>query len=557
MSEAKDTIYIDVEEEITGIVGKVRNSPKDIVALVLPKRANVFQSVVNMKLLKRTAEQAGKKVVLITSESRLLPLAGAVGVFVAANLTSKPYVPLSPKAGESTASSAGSEDVSIDPETPVSQLAPEAKFADDGAEGMEIDNTKPKAPTSGKAPKSSGSKLKAPSFSKFRKRLILGGVALIALIAFLIWAFAFAPHAEVTVRANTKDLPLNIELRADKTKDAEGNPADKVVRATTSELVKDDSETVPASGEKNNGKKASGSVSMTARKCGGNAFDAPSSVPAGTSTSSNGNTYITQKSTAFTTSGAQPDSQPGCYVYPSTSSTSITAQSGGESYNVDNASFSVSGRSDVSAEGSASGGTDKIVKVVSDIDVRKAKERLNSKQNTAQDELEKKLSDDGFTAVEDSFKAGNTKYTVNPAVNSEADEVTVKSTTTYKMLGLNTEDIKKVIEEEVKTQQEGGTSQSILSDGLNSANFKVLSESDDSAIVTLEATVVVGPDVDENAIKTQIEGKKDAEAEGILNGISGFSEAQVDISPFWVTKVPKASKVDFIVQQADGQSIPQ
>lgn len=547
MSEAKDTIYIDVEEEITGIVGKVQNSPKDIVALVLPKRANVFQSVVNMKLLKRTAEQAGKKVVLITSESRLLPLAGAVGVFVAANLTSKPYVPLSPKAGENAAA-AGSEDVSIDPETPVSQLAPEAKFADDGAEGMEIDNTKPKTPSSGKAPKSSGSKLKAPSFSKFRKRLIFGGVALVALIAFLIWAFAFAPHAEVTVRANTKDLPLNIELRADKTENAKGNPADKVVRATTSELVKDDSETVPASGEKNNGKKASGSADFNAGECSG---DIPKNIPKGTGISYNGLTFTTQQTVSF-----QPDTSSGTSCYW-TGDANISAQEGGEKYNTNNVGFSVNGRSDVSAQGSTSGGTDKIVKVVSDIDVRKAKERLNSKQNTAQDELEKKLSDDGFTAVEDSFDAGNTKYTVAPAVNSEADEVTVKSTTTYKMLGLNTEDIKKAIEEEVKNQQEGGTSQSILSDGLNSANFKILSESDDSAIVTLEATVVVGPDVDENAIKAQIEGKKNGEAQDILNGISGFSEAQVDISPFWVTKVPKASKVDFIVQQADGQSIPQ
>lgn len=557
--KAKDTIYVDVEEEITGIVSKVQGSSKDIVALVLPKRASVLQSVVNMKLLKRSAEQAGKKIVLITSESRILPLAGAVGLFVASNLTSKPYVPPSPNSAAAVAgasSQAGAEDVSIDPETPVSELAPEAKFADDGAEGIEIDNTKPKMPDTEKKTKSSGGKLKVPSFSKFRKRLIFGGIALVALIAFLVWAIAFAPNAQVTVRANTKDLPINLELRANKTEGSQADPGQKTVRATTEEIVKEDSESVAASGEKNEGKKASGSISMSAKKCGGNAFDAPKSVSSGTGVSYNGNTYTTQSSTSFTTSGAQPDTQPNCYIYPSSGNISIKAQSGGESSNVSNGSFSVSGRSDVSAQGSADGGTDKITKVVADVDVKKAKERLNSKQNTAQDEIEQKLSQGGFTAVEDSFDAGNAKYDVNPAVGSEADEVTVEAKTTYKMLGLNTEDIKKAIEEEVKSQDDG-SGQSILSDGLNSANFKILSESGDSAVVTIETTVVVGPDVDDNAIKAQIEGKKDGEAEGILNGISGFSDAQVEISPFWVTKVPKADKVEFIVQQADGQSIPQ
>ncbi|HEX5798045.1 MAG TPA: hypothetical protein VFX79_01700 [Candidatus Saccharimonadales bacterium] len=551
--KAKDTIYIDVEEEITGIISKVQNSSKDIVALVLPKRASVLQSVVNMKLLKRSAEQAGKKVVLITSESKILPLAGAVGVFVASNLTSKPYVPPSPMSGESPAPVSDSEDVSIDPETPVSELAPDAKFANGDAEGIEIDNTKPKVPADGKSAKKSGGKLKVPSFSKFRKRLLLGGVALVALIAFLVWAIAFAPNAQVTVRANTKDLPLNIELRADKTEGAQADPANKEVRATTSELVKEDSETIEATGEKNNGKKADGSVSMTSTKCAPD-LDQPSNVPAGTTLSFNGVAYTTKSATSFSSS---PSSASGsCATYDANNSTSITAQSPGENANTSNSNFSVSGRSDVDAEGSASGGTDKIVKIVSDIDVRKAKERINSKQNTAQDEIEQQLTQSGFTAVEDSFDAGNTKYNVTPSVGSESKEVTVKSTTTYKMLGVNTDDIKKVIEEEVKNQEDG-PSQSILSDGLNSANFRILSESGESAVVTVETTVVVGPDVDEEAIKAQIAGKKDGEAEEILNGISGFSDAQVDIGPFWVTSIPEASKVEFIVQQADGQSIPE
>src|SRR5438132_10479250 len=92
----KDTIYIDIDDEITGIIEKVRVSGGKVVALVLPKRAAVFQSIVNMKLLKRAADSNKKHLVLITSEAGLLPLAGAAGVHVAKTLTSKPEIPHAP-----------------------------------------------------------------------------------------------------------------------------------------------------------------------------------------------------------------------------------------------------------------------------------------------------------------------------------------------------------------------------------------------------------------------------------------------------------------------------
>src|SRR4051794_19842462 len=84
----KDVIYLDVDDEITAIIDKVELAKQKIVALVLPKRATMLQSIVNMRLLKRSAAAAGKSVVLITSEHALMPLAGAAGIHVAKNLQS-------------------------------------------------------------------------------------------------------------------------------------------------------------------------------------------------------------------------------------------------------------------------------------------------------------------------------------------------------------------------------------------------------------------------------------------------------------------------------------
>lgn len=551
-NKGKDTIYIDVDEEITGIVSKIQSSPKDIVALVLPKRASVLQSIVNMKLIKRTADQNDKKVVLITSESRLLPLAGASGLFVASNLTSKPFVPPSPKID---GQELGGDEGTIDPNTPVSEVAPDAKFADDDA--IEIDN-RPKPSASpvkdAKSKKKKGPKV--PNFGKFRTKLIIGLVAGLFLIIGLIWAFLAAPKADVVLKAKTSELPVNVSFVAD-TSATEFDKEGKVVRATKKETEKQDSEKAPATGQKNKGQKASGSITMTARKCGGNPFSAPSSVAAGTGVSYNGNTYITQQSTAFTTSGATTDSQ-GCYVYPSTGNTSITAQSAGAASNVSNGSFSVAGRSDASATGDASGGTDDIVKVVSKTDVDKAKERLSGKSNTVQDDMKKELEREGYIAITSTFKATPSDYSPSPAVDSEASEVTVSVTTKYEMLGVKEDDLKELIKQDAEEQQQGQP-QNILSEGLESASFNPSSTggslSSSQTAFSVDTTVVTGPDINEEEVKNQITGKKKGEAEEILKQKPGIVEPTIELKPFWVSKVPKPSKITIEVKQADGSAI--
>src|SRR4051812_18018857 len=86
----KDVIYIDVEDDITAIIGKVKDAKEKIVALVPPKRVGVLQSAVNLRLLARAAGQVDKHLVLITSNAALGALAAAAKVPVAKNLQSKP-----------------------------------------------------------------------------------------------------------------------------------------------------------------------------------------------------------------------------------------------------------------------------------------------------------------------------------------------------------------------------------------------------------------------------------------------------------------------------------
>lgn len=86
----KDVIYIDVDDDITAIIGKLKASKEKVVALVPPKHVGVLQSAVNLRLLARAAKQSGKHLALVTNNSALAGLAASASIPVAKTLQSQP-----------------------------------------------------------------------------------------------------------------------------------------------------------------------------------------------------------------------------------------------------------------------------------------------------------------------------------------------------------------------------------------------------------------------------------------------------------------------------------
>ena len=174
----KDTIYVDIDDEITNITDKVVSSAGDVIALVLPKRCTVLQSSVNMKILNKTADQAGKKIVLITSETSLLALAGAAGVYVAKTLQSQPAIPSAPDMDDKIDTiSEGEETLQTDPTKSIGELAAKSAVVASAVSEKEDDapidlGDEPESDPTDKNSKpeksSKNKKLKVPNFNKFR-----------------------------------------------------------------------------------------------------------------------------------------------------------------------------------------------------------------------------------------------------------------------------------------------------------------------------------------------------------------------------------------------------
>ena len=90
----KDVIYIEPEDDITDIITKIENSKSKIVALVPPKKAGVFRSVVNIKSIAKVGASAKKTIVLVTTDPSIVKIAAVTKIPVAKNLQSAPVVPV-------------------------------------------------------------------------------------------------------------------------------------------------------------------------------------------------------------------------------------------------------------------------------------------------------------------------------------------------------------------------------------------------------------------------------------------------------------------------------
>jgi len=561
----KETIYVDVEDEITSIINKVESAKAKIVAIALPKRASVLQSVVNMRLLKRSAEKAGKHIVLITSEPALMPLAGAVGIYVAKNAQTKPEIPPSPigAAAEETeiptVSSIPVADASADEEEfegkaakidynrSIGELA--AAHSEEEPDVIDLGDDEelptPKAPKSSAPKQPKTPKMKVPNFERFRL-MLFGGIALfIGLIIFLFLAIFVLPKAKITIQTNSSPISANLTLNASDKYTALNEAANQLPAALKA-TNQTSQQQVSATGQQNQGEKATGSVTMSAGTC---SADFPSDIPAGTGVSSGGLTFITQQTANFSAANSG-----GKCVFKS-NSVKISAQKGGSNYNLSSGSnFSVAGYSSVTAtNGSAiSGGTDNNVTVVSQQDIDNARSKLTSQStDDFTNKFLKQLDDSGNYVLKSTLKVGDPAITATPAVGQPASTTNVTIQITYTVLVVQKSDLKKVITDTLNEQIDK-TRQKISSDDvLKDASVTVQNQTaPGAATLNVSQTTSAVPIIDAAQVKKIAAGAKAGKIKATISNWPGVKNVDVKTSPFWVSKVPKKqNKITVVFQQ--------
>lgn len=557
----KDIVYIDVEDDVTSVIGKVRASDQKIIALVPPKNIGTLQSAVNLRLLVKAADSAGKRIVLITNNSGLTALAAGVKIPVAKNLQSKPEIPTTPEKPEDA-----DEDVIKGEELPVGELA----AATNAATAIEVPLLDEPEVTSPKAPKSSDDDIivdelpdlsqdapvaaaaaasvakkekknphalsKVPNFNRFRKWIFIGIGLLIAIIAFFVLTNIFWTSANVVITAQTSSVPVDTAVTL--STDAATNPDSDIVHVESKQLKKTASVDFTPTGKKNVGDKATGSVKFT------NSTSSAVTIAAGSElTASDDSTFTTDSSVTIPAATLSF----GCsgYVCQGTATGNVTAAAGGTDQNGESGSLdgSPSGTTATFAS-STSGGTDKTATVVTSDDVTAATAKLASADAAAaKSELTSQLGSD-YVVITDSFSAVNADPVSTPAVGEQASTAKLTRDSTYTIVAIKKSEIKTLTTDAITAQESNGSSQRIYDDGSSSATVSQFITSPSGVMTAhIKTNGKVGPNIDDNALKPQLVGKKAAEITQLIEQTNGVRDVTVSFAPFWRSTAPSADKI--------------
>lgn len=534
----KDVIYIDVEDDITAIIGKVKAAQHKIVALVPPKRIGAIQSAVNLKLVHRAAETADKRLVIISNNAALIALAGSAGIPVSKNLQSKPELAEIPALELDEG-----DDVIDGAELPIGDHVDMAGGAVDdtiapavGAAAVSATGT-PKLRTAagarGAAAPALRSKVKVPDFDIFRKRLFIAIAAGISLVGGLVWALVFAPQARVIITARTTDAALASKVTTGDSLTTDLKAG--TIKSLTKTVKKEASVPFTATGSKDVGEKATGSVRFS-----NDSFDPV--VVSGTVSAGGFNFTLTSPVTVPKGTCSRPSS---CSA--GTATGTIVAVEGGARYNGVTGAVTGVG-SDVSASlvSATTGGTDKTVVVVTQADVDKVSGDVSKAgvSEAAKNELLTQFGA-GYIILDASFKADSAGVKPTPAVDAEAPDGkgALTGSVTYTLVGLPKAEVGKYLDSYFAQQIDGKTDQKTYSNGLSTVSFTNISAIEGGGMsANITTNGKIGPKIDEVALKEYAKGKRYGEIQSYVNEINGVDSVDIKFSPFWVSGAPNDTK---------------
>ena len=526
MSEktTKDVIYVDVEDYITDVVNKIKSSKERIIAIVPPKSLGVFRSAVNIRLLSRTAQKADKKIVFVTNNSALKTMSAAAKIPVAKTLQSKPEIP------EIDILEVDGDDIIDGESLPISEFSGPTSDEKEVEilEGIDIDDNKNfnkinpelKKEKTNKSRKGS----KVPDFSKFRKKiLIIAGVFSVFLV-FMIWAIFFAPFADITIMAKTSTT--NVKGLASISNTA----SEKSLLSKIETIEKKHEITFDATGTREEGEAASGSLTLSQ-----SSDSDPVTVAQGSAFSAGQFNFIT--TSTVTIPGAKIK---GGTISAGSVNVGIKATVIGEQCNLSAQKY-VSSIGGISANGGQlSGGSKKILKVVSQDDINAAKAKINTENaDSIKSSLKAKFGSD-YTVLNDSFSVKDGEISSSVAVNQEAPDgkATLKATSLYSIMAIENRSIERIVSSLAKNKMGDLNNQKIYDYGLKDVSFSKFSGNS----VEISSNVKIGPAIDIDSLKDKIKGKKSGEVRSLIESSEGVDNVDIKFPFFWVTTVPKDNK---------------
>jgi len=345
----------------------------------------------------------------------------------------------------------------------------------------------------------------------------LGFLAILAIAGFGAWWFL--PTATVTIYVS----PQNLEEKAEVLVSTQASSVDfsqKMLPGKTYQTQVSSEKTASTTGTKTVGEKAKGGVQIQ------NGTSSAINLAAGTTLFATNDLKFTLDSAVTVAAAVSPSS-------PGTATASVTAFDIGAEYNLAaNESFRVGNypKSDVDATASAdfSGGSSQQISAVSEEDLDILQEDLTEELlDKADGELSGKVSpDEIFITSASTYEIADRTFSAK--VGDEADTIKLDMALDVTGAAVSKQALTDLAKEVLKEKVPQGY---VLRDSQITADFDLKEETEEGYVLSAFFKANLLPETKTEEIAKNIAGKYPTFAKDYLTSISGFSRAEIDITP--------------------------
>lgn len=526
---AEQLIYLDVGDGIAEVINRLRAAKQDRVVLVIPKRAVIGHSPVNLKVIKTQADALGLVVTVITQDEVAKNFASQVGLGVVDEL-SHPETDLS-----STADTASPQTVSYqDVDTEVAAGIPIVKYKqltsslpDTRDLSLATPTSQPSRPRLAFRPNLNF--LKGFKFQKHHQ--VLFGFIILGLILVAAVSFFVVPKAYVAIEVQSEALTKQFSITLADEQDLRA-AGPNVLTGRFLEVSREDVSSFPATGEENRGEKSSGQIRVVNHT--------------GTLQGIIANTRFESATGLIFKSSYEVLVPPARGGTAGTATVSAISDGGGAHYNVAAPlKLTIPGLGEAGVDlvygevvGTFSGGTDDITKVVSEADIEKAKEEatknifvaaegeIKAQLKRHEDILPVLIRNDVIDAV------------ASAAAGAKRDDFEIRVQSRSWVIVVNREDINQAIANAAVF--EVPEDKQVTTQTIQNAVIEVV----ESNFLTREIRLAVqldgrvGPKLEIEALRTALANKSVAEGVELLQNTPGVTTGSIEIFPTFLTRIP-------------------
>ncbi len=555
------TIYLNLEDDVTKVVSKLKREKSDDVVLVFPKKSFIFSDSINLRLLKKQLDLLGKNISILTMDERGKNYAEEAGFILKT-------MPRSVRAHSLSDIRVRTAPVpqTVMPVTKPRRVKREEILEPHPIPAIEARRASERAVSQSQVKKMARPKpepmlvqplriakkdnvfmppssevLKPPKRRSYRAYAV--GFVALALIIALLLVLVVLPSANITVYAKTQSVARDLDVIANTSIQTpqSSNLTVPAVAVNESKTINDDFQ---VNGKKEVGSKAEGRVSLY------NLTGQPLALKAATTTLTVGN-----KSYVF--KNDQPTVKPLTSAANDSNATvaDIIATEGGESFNVPagtrveitNQAFgSQPQRLYAKTVTQVVGGSSRYVSVISKDDLDSAQKELIKKTVASINSglaNNAKLVDGAYTVNVESFETDKPEGTETQVFAAQ-----VKVTITG--LAFDEKSLKGMIRQRLLTTLGSGKELQELEKDSVIYQIKNLDVQNGIMQLSVHYESNSKPSIRADEIKNKIVGKSKQEASDLILSNPDVDRVEMTVQPAWQSGLPKfASKITLEIKQ--------